>query len=176
MATQIDIFDEHGNSLGYSVENKLIDPLRLWHKTAHIWIINPKGELLFQQRSLSEKKHPGMWDISAAGHIRAGETTKTGGVRELWQEIGITASPDQLIYLFTIKSERSHHHNDVFLLPLDISAKDCVFTNYKDEAQDAKYIHWRDVANMSDDELAANKILKHNEFKGLFEYLNVNGF
>jgi len=174
MSSQLDIFDENGNSLGYTEEGVAAHDKRLWHKTAHIWIINPNGELLFQQRNRNDRKHPNAWDISAAGHIRSLETTRTGGVRELYDEIGILASPEDLIFLFNIKSEKSHHHNDVFLLPLDFPAEKCVFRD--GEACGAKYISWRTVAGMSDQELSDNKILKHNEFTGLFEYLEKNGF
>ena len=45
-----------------------------FHRTAHVWIINDKNELLLQKRSASKKSHPNCWDISGAGHIRAGES------------------------------------------------------------------------------------------------------
>ena len=42
-----------------------------WHRSVHVWIMTPDGQLLLQRRSLAKENHPGLWDISAAGHLES---------------------------------------------------------------------------------------------------------
>ncbi|MDR0771551.1 MAG: hypothetical protein LBF15_00300 [Candidatus Peribacteria bacterium] len=65
----IDILDDNGDFTGEIEEYELIHSLGKWHRTAHIWIINSKNELLIQKRSAMKKSNPNKWDISGAGHI-----------------------------------------------------------------------------------------------------------
>ena len=68
MAELIDIFDEHWNPTGEILEKNEAERQKKWHRAAHIWVVNSKGEILLQLRSASKKTHPGWWDISVAGH------------------------------------------------------------------------------------------------------------
>lgn len=78
-----------------------------FHRTAHVWIINDKNELLLQKRSASKKSHPNCWDISGAGHIRAEESVINGAIRELKEELGVKAKEKDLQYITTIKSTKN---------------------------------------------------------------------
>ncbi len=76
----IDIFDENNNPTGDIKEKTKAHEEGNFHRTAHIWIMNDKKELLLQKRSATKKSHPNCWDISGAGHIRAGETVIEGAI------------------------------------------------------------------------------------------------
>lgn len=67
-----------------------------WHRAAHIWIMTPDGRVLLQKRSLAKENHPGMWDVSCAGHISAGETAAEGALRECEEELGLRLEPGEL--------------------------------------------------------------------------------
>ena len=54
----------------------------------HICIFNSQGEMLLQQRSMKKEVFPGMWDVSAAGGVNAGETSRQGAEREVREELG----------------------------------------------------------------------------------------
>ncbi len=82
----IDIFDENNKPIGTTKEKTQAHEDGDFHRTAHIWIINKNKELLLQKRSATKKSHPNCWDISGAGHIRAGETVVEGAIRELKEE------------------------------------------------------------------------------------------
>ncbi len=58
---------------------------------AHIFLKNDAGEILLQQRSATKSNHPNLLDLSAAGHISAGDSYATSAMREMQEEIGITA-------------------------------------------------------------------------------------
>lgn len=73
------------------------------HATVHIWVVreNDKSgfDVLLQKRSASKDSHPGFYDISSAGHIAAGEDYLPTAVRELSEELGISASESELQYV-----------------------------------------------------------------------------
>lgn len=60
-----------------------------WHRAAHVWIITPDDRVLLQKRSLAKENHPGLWDVSSAGHVSAGETAIDAALRETEEELGI---------------------------------------------------------------------------------------
>jgi isopentenyldiphosphate isomerase len=170
------VFDEHGNPTGATVlRTEAHAPgAAFWHKTTHIWIVNKAGELLLQLRSPHKDVMPNSWDISAAGHIEAGESMILGSVREMQQELGVTISADQLKYLFTVTSARNHHFNDVFLIELNLPVTDYSFDD--NEVVEVKYIPWRELAAMSPDEMSTNNIIWREEMSELFDYLEKNGY
>jgi 16S rRNA (adenine1518-N6/adenine1519-N6)-dimethyltransferase len=71
----------------------------LRHRAVHIFIFNRKGELLLQKRSCWKDRHPNLWDSSAAGHVEAGEEYDATAVRELREELGVTANLSRVAYL-----------------------------------------------------------------------------
>jgi len=84
----IDIFDEKNRRIG-TAEKHEAHQKGLWHRTAHVWIHSPNGEILLQLRAKNKSTYPGLWDISAAGHLNAGEEPIDGAVRETEEEIGV---------------------------------------------------------------------------------------
>ncbi len=85
-----------------------------WHTTVHVWIVNKNGEILFQKRSPAKDSFPGMWDVSAAGHVSAGESTIVAAQRETFQELGVKAAERELHRLCTVRTA-SVQHNGTFV-------------------------------------------------------------
>ena len=72
-----------------------------WHRVFHCQIVTLRDGVptaVLQRRSRSKAAFAGLIDISAAGHLAAGETP-LDGVRELEEELGIAPDPDDLIPL-----------------------------------------------------------------------------
>ena len=111
----IDIFDENNNPTGQIKEKGKAHEEGDFHRTAHVWIINDKNELLLQKRSANKKSHPNCWDISGAGHIKAGESVIDGAIRELKEELGVEAEEKDLQYIATIKSTKNPKNNNLDL-------------------------------------------------------------
>ena len=106
------------------------------HGTSHVWIarINAEGEceLLLQKRRADKDAYPGCYDISSAGHLPAGQEYLPSAIRELSEELGISAREEELIFLglhegyseeiFYGKPFRNHEISHVYLYdrPVDI--------------------------------------------------------
>ena len=55
-------------------------------------ILNSKGEVLLQKKTLDYPLHPGMWGLFG-GMIEENENPKAAIVREIYEETGITIKP-----------------------------------------------------------------------------------
>jgi isopentenyldiphosphate isomerase len=86
----------------------------LWHKTVHVWIRNRTGEILLQKRADTKESHPGLWDISCAGHVSAGDSSSDAAVRELSEELGLTVHPSDLKQLFSVSQQYSNFDYSYF--------------------------------------------------------------
>lgn len=90
----LDIIDQGGKVIGKSPRSKVYKE-GLLHTAVNILVINKRGEMFIQRRSL-KKFLPMYWDISAAEHIKSGETYRSAAIRGLKEELSIT-SPVKLL-------------------------------------------------------------------------------
>ncbi|MGB6409093.1 MAG: NUDIX domain-containing protein, partial [Planococcus donghaensis] len=100
------IFDEHRVAQG-EASRKTVHEKGYWHETFHCWVVSREDEkdmIYLQLRSEDKKDFPGLFDITAAGHLLADETVKDG-VREVREELGLKVSFNELISLGTIKDQ-----------------------------------------------------------------------
>ena len=95
----LDIYNQEGVWQGTAPRSE-VHQNGYWHKTAQVWLLNEKDELLLQLRSDDKDCFPGLWDISSAGHIPAGCDITESAVRELEEELGIKADIESLQFLF----------------------------------------------------------------------------
>ena len=145
-----------------------------FHRTAHIWIINDKNELLLQKRSASKKSHPNCWDISGAGHIKAGESVIDGAIRELKEELGVEAKEKDLQYIATIKSTKNPKNMEyayVYLLRCNKKIEDYVFED--EEVSEVKYVYYKELERMVK-EKAEGLLIHEEEYNKLFEFIRKN--
>lgn len=74
----------------------------MWHQVVQCWVVSREGDkiwLYFQKRSYEKAHFPGWYDLAVGGHMSAGEDPMTAIRREMSEEIGIEATPEQLEYL-----------------------------------------------------------------------------
>lgn len=170
----VDLFDENNNPLDVSKEKMQAHEDGNFHRTAHIWIINDNKELLLQKRSASKKSHPNCWDISGAGHIRAGESVLEGAIRELKEELGVTAKEDALEYIATIKSTKDPKNMEfqyVYLLKCNRKIDEYIFED--NEVSEVKYVYFEELEKMVE-ERTEGLLIHEEEYKNLFEYIRHN--
>lgn len=92
---------------GVSFErHELVDRTDFLVSTVHIWVWRKSStgaEVLIQKRSPSKAVKPGMFDISAAGHVDEGETSIAAAIRETQEEIGLVAELDKIEFAFRLR-------------------------------------------------------------------------
>ena len=89
MEESVDIWDSEGQPTGKSCLKNEAHQKGWFHPTVHIWFYTSSPALLLQKRSLSKQTFPGLWDVSVAGHVSAGESILDGAIREVKEEIGL---------------------------------------------------------------------------------------
>ncbi len=102
----IDIYNENNEPLHIKETKSEAHKNGLWHRSAHIWIYNSQGEILLQLRAKNKDMYPNMWDISAAGHVSAGEEPIASALREMKEEIGLSVKQEYLEF-FEIRKVKS---------------------------------------------------------------------
>lgn len=107
----IDRLDAEGNYTGQTILKSDAHRLGIFHPTVHIWFYTKNGTLLLQQRGKNKSTYPLLWDVSVAGHVGAGEEILEAAVREIKEEIGLTASKESLIKIGVFKSSQNHDNS-----------------------------------------------------------------
>lgn len=151
-----DVCDENGQPTGETIERKAAHREGVRHRTAHVWIVRfDRGEpqVLLQKRSAEKDSFPGCLDTSSAGHIQAGDEPLASALRELNEELGIAAQPDELAYagyfvnryeeVFHGEVFRDNEYANVFVYtkPVDISS----LTLQKEEIESVGWYGWRET-------------------------------
>ena len=87
-----------------------------------VWVYDGKGNLLLTRRAPG-KSFAGTWENSG-GAVKAGENSRTAIVRELFEETGILAKPEEFEL---IGSDRDKHtHYDFYCLKRQTSIEEIV--------------------------------------------------
>jgi isopentenyldiphosphate isomerase len=61
----------------------------LIHRSVHVLVLDPRGRLLLQKRSLRKDTQPGKWDTSVGGHVGFGQSYEEAARREAAEELGL---------------------------------------------------------------------------------------
>ncbi len=88
-----DLYDKDRNLLGRDHIRGEEIPKGCYHIVVHVWIRNTKGEYLLSQRSADRSTFPSMWE-TVGGSVIKGENSLQGALREVFEEIGVTLSPE----------------------------------------------------------------------------------
>ncbi|MDE1870981.1 MAG: NUDIX domain-containing protein [Candidatus Micrarchaeota archaeon] len=171
---RIDVLDESGRKTGATKTKKEAHKRGLWHGASHIWIYNTKGKILLQKRSMEKDSWPGKWDVSAAGHISAGETPKKAALRELKEEVGISAKPTDLKRIIVSKDcvkLRDNYDNkefqSVYLYKLSKIPKEL----QKEEVEAVKFVPLSELERELKDPRKSDKYVPHGYYPDLVKIL-----
>ena len=105
----LDVLDEGGEPSGLVRERSMVHERGDYHRTSHVWVVREKPDgshgVLLQKRSSRKDSFAGCYDISSAGHIPAGDGYLQSARRELKEELGITASEEELEFAGFFESQ-----------------------------------------------------------------------
>ena len=111
---RIDVLTPDGRPTGAQKAKHEVHRDGDWHRAAHIWIISPEGQILLQRRSPRKENNPNLWDVSAAGHLSAGESAIDAAVRETREELGLTLDRDELKLVATLRESCVLNNNTYY--------------------------------------------------------------
>ncbi len=107
------VVDAEDNVLGYKTRYECHHNKSLIHRTAGVLVFDDKGRVLLQKRSRTKDMDPGLWGISAAGHVTKGQEYEDAAHRELQEELGIDA-PLTFVSKHLVESERETEMSTLF--------------------------------------------------------------
>ena len=150
----LDVVDENGEPTGETVGRDAAHRDGVRHRTAHVWLVRlgmlGQMQVLVQKRAADKDSFPGCWDVSSAGHVPAGQDWTTSALRELKEELGVEARPEDLQWLgvhpvehdgvFHGKPFRNRQVSAVFVLRCDKRADE--FAVQKSEIES---VEWTDL-------------------------------
>ena len=123
-----DVLDEKGARTGAVATRTDVHKNGLWHRAAHVYVINSKDEILLQRRLGKKSLRPGRWYISAGAHLRAGETATQTAVRQLKEELGVLVPESAFEYAGTATKKHvllygtyiNNEFDDIYVLRADL--------------------------------------------------------
>ena len=153
MTEFLDIVNENGIPTGQIVARDIAHLKGVWHRTSHVWLVRKKKEtlqILLQKRSREKESFPGLYATSSAGHIPAGEEPLPSALRELSEELGIVAEPEELIHVgtFRIQYEKEFHgrlFRDNEVTQVFVYAKPVEIERLTLQASEVDEVRWFDL-------------------------------
>ena len=149
-----DVYDSERNLTGRT--QRRADPMREgdYHLVVHVWLVNGSGEFLISKRA-PNKGYPNMWECTGGSAV-SGDDSVAAAIREVKEEIGLDAKPENGRCIFTITG--GNDICDVWLFKQDFDINDVVLQ--ENETTAAKYAAPEEIRRM----------IKNDEFIG-FRYI-----
>ena len=96
---ELDVVEPDGTWIGRRTRREVHEQ-GLWHQVFHCLVVRTglPARVVLQQRHRSVRSFAGKLDLSATGHLSAGETPREG-LRELTEELGVQVDPSRLVPL-----------------------------------------------------------------------------
>jgi len=107
------VVDKNDRVIGFKTRNECHHDKTLIHRTVGVLVFDDTGKILLQKRSRTKDMDPGLWGISAAGHVTKGQDYEDAAHRELQEELGIDA-PLAYISKYLVESERETEMSMLF--------------------------------------------------------------
>ena len=123
-----DIYDGEGRPTGRTQTRETPLAPGDYHLAVTVVVVNGAGQVFCTLRSMAKRQMPGVWE-NPGGGVLAGEESRAAAVRELWEETGIQATPEELRFLCRRKAEGLNAEGffmDVYGLRRDFPAESAV--------------------------------------------------
>lgn len=151
-----DLVDEHRNMLGKTHNRSIELNKGEYHVVVEIFTINADGKILLTQRD-PVKSYPLLWEITG-GSITAGESSVEGAVRELEEETGLLAAPEQLKKIGEIKY--GHYFRDSYIWKSEKLIEPSAMKLQPGEVCDAKLVTFEELREMDESGLTVPSVLE----------------
>lgn len=102
-----DAYDRNQNKLGFDLVRGEAIPEGAYHLVCDTVVRHTDGDYLIMQRDFNKKVYPGFYEVGAGGSVLKGESPLEGAVRELAEESGIIAKPEDLTQIHLHVSDKT---------------------------------------------------------------------
>lgn len=183
MGEYFDIRDWEGNLTGEKKARELVHRDGDIHGTSHVWIFrkNEKtgsADVLLQKRADHKDAFPGCYDTSSAGHIPSGGEFLETALRELKEELGIEARPEELHYLFLHRQEVDTEFYGKRFFDRQISAvyvyvRDIPMEEFRLQEEEVQSVLWMDMEECAEHVRAKDPqfCIHPDEYRQVCEYV-----
>ena len=139
---EVILLDSKGRPIGHADKARIHTKKTPLHSAFSIFLFNPAGEMLAQQRAWSKQTWPGIWSNACCGHPMPGEPLEAAAHRRLANELNLhgihltLALPDfryRAEYLGIVENE---------ICPVFIGRCDDQPTPAPDEVAATRWIDW----------------------------------
>ena len=169
MIEKFDVLTETGEYTGRIEARDDCHKYGFWHKAVALFIINSKNQVLLQKRSPNKKLWPNLWDISAGGHVLAGEFGEQALIREVKEELGIEVKENEIRYLASSTSTNlkgniiNNHFGECFIITKQIDIEQIKLQ--KDEVEEVKWFTKQEIIERI-----------NNNYDGITDKVGIWGF
>ena len=121
----------------------------LWLRAVYGFIFNKKGDVLLPKRAKTRKLWPDLWDITAGGHVLAGEFGEQALQREIKEELGLDVETNEIKYLVGSTSTNiqgniiNNHFNECYIVTKDVDISKIKLQ--KEEVSDIKWFTKQEI-------------------------------
>lgn len=140
-----DVLNEKGEYTGEIATREKCHKEGIWHKAVVVFVINSKEQVLLQKRSATKKLWPNKWDITAGGHVLAGEFGFEAVLREAKEELGLNLEKKDITFIGSAISTNikgdiiNNHFNEYYIANRDIDE-----TTLKLQEEEVSEVKWID--------------------------------
>ena len=143
---QVILVDVYDSEIGI-MEKMEAHKQAVLHRAFSVFLFNPQGKMLLQQRALTKYHSAGLWTNTCCSHPRPGETLENAVSRRLMEEMGISAKVSKA-FDFIYQAELPDHLNE--------HEFDHVFIGNFDDEVRPNHLEVANFVYQSMEEIAAN--------------------
>ena len=139
----VDLYDENRSPLGRTAERYAPKAPGEYRIVVHVCVFDSRGRLLIQQRSKEKAIWPGAWDVSAAGGVDAGETSRQAAEREFQEELGVPLELGEIRPCVTVNFDGGF--DDFFLVERDLDLNSLTL-----QREEVAQVRWAELPELYD--------------------------
>lgn len=144
-----DLYDRDKENTQFTIFKEQETPDNYYTLVVLALIQNSKNEILVQKRSIQKGGEYGL----TSGHPKSGETSLSGIISEIKEELGVEALPQELNLMYSTRDDNNRCFYDLYYLKKDYEKENMLL-----QKEEVDKVYW-----FSEEKI--NKLCENGEFK-----------